>query len=53
MSKYNALWSYIQKSGLSRLTLTFDEIGQITDVRTAGSLFFEIQKGVVQLWLRG
>ncbi len=32
MSKYNALWSYIQKSGLSRLTLTFDEIGQIIDV---------------------
>ena len=29
MSKYDALWQYIQKSGKPQLTLTFDEIGRI------------------------
>mgnify|MGYP004542704859 FL=1 len=29
MSKYDALWAHIQKSGMPQLTLTFDEIGQI------------------------
>lgn len=32
MSKYNALWAYIQESGQPRLTLTFEEIGQIASV---------------------
>lgn len=29
MSKYDALWAYIQKSGAPQLPLTFDAIGQI------------------------
>lgn len=29
MSKYNALWEYIQGSGKPQLTLTFEEIGKI------------------------
>lgn len=32
MSKYDALWTYIQKSGRQQLTLTYDEIGQIAGV---------------------
>ena len=32
MSKYQALWEYIQKSDKQQLTLTFDEIGQIAEV---------------------
>ena len=32
MSKYYALWAYIQKSDKQQMTLTFDEIGQITEV---------------------
>ena len=32
MSKYHALWAYIQKSDKQQLTLTFDEIGQIVEV---------------------
>lgn len=29
MSKYDALWAYIQNCGQPQLTLTFDEIGRI------------------------
>ncbi|CDC72367.1 putative uncharacterized protein [Candidatus Colimorpha enterica] len=29
MSKYDALWRYIQSDGSERLVLTFDEIGEI------------------------
>lgn len=32
MSKYQALWTYIQESGQPQLTLTFEEIGQIAGV---------------------
>lgn len=32
MSKYDALWAYIQKAGRPELTLTFDEIGAICGV---------------------
>lgn len=32
MSKYDALWQYIQKSGKPQLTLTFDEIGAIAGI---------------------
>lgn len=32
MSKYNTLWKYIQESGQTQLTLTFDEIGEIAGV---------------------
>ena len=30
MSKYDALWAYIQKSGCKQPTLTFEEIGRIS-----------------------
>ena len=29
MSKYNALWRYLQTSGQTQLTLTFDEIAAL------------------------
>ena len=32
MSKYHALWAYVQKQGTQQLTLTFDEIGQIAGI---------------------
>ena len=32
MSKYYALWVYIQKQGTQQLTLTFDEIRQIAGI---------------------
>lgn len=32
MSKYNALWEYISKSGGTQLCLTFDEIENIAGV---------------------
>ena len=32
MSKYDALWRYIQSDGSKRLVLTFDEIGKIAGV---------------------
>lgn len=32
MSKYDALWRYIEERGQSQLTLTFDEIGAIAGV---------------------
>ena len=32
MSKYDALWNYIQKSGKQQLVLTFDEVEKIAGV---------------------
>ena len=32
MSKYDALWRYVRDSGEAKLTLSFDEIGQIAGV---------------------
>lgn len=32
MSKYQALWTYIQKCNEKQLTLTFDEIGKIAGI---------------------
>lgn len=32
MSKYSPLWVYIQESGASQLTLTFEEIAKIAGV---------------------
>ncbi|MPN10024.1 hypothetical protein SDC9_157317 [bioreactor metagenome] len=32
MSKYNALWEYVQQRGEESLRLTFDEIGSISGV---------------------
>lgn len=43
MSKYHALWAYIQKQGTQQLTLTFDEIGQITGI-PLGHSFLKYKK---------
>lgn len=32
MSKYDVLWKYIQASGQPQLTLTFDEIAEISGI---------------------
>ena len=32
MSKYNALWEYVKKSGNQSLKLTFEEIQSITEI---------------------
>ncbi len=32
MSKYNALWEYVQKSGSQSLRLTFEEIQKIAEI---------------------
>lgn len=32
MSKYNALWEYVQKSGSPSLKLTFDEIQDLAGI---------------------
>ncbi len=32
MSKYNALWEYVQKSGEEALRLTFEEIQEIAGI---------------------
>lgn len=32
MSKYGALWAYIQKSGRKQLTLTFEKAAQLAGV---------------------
>ncbi len=32
MSKYDALWEYVQKNGTSSLRLTFDEIQNIAGI---------------------
>lgn len=32
MSKYNALWEYVQKQGKQSLKLTFEEIGDIAGI---------------------
>ena len=32
MSKYDALWKYIQESGQPQLTLTFDKIAEISGI---------------------
>ncbi len=34
MSKYDALWKYIESSALPSLTLTFKEISEIAEVET-------------------
>lgn len=32
MSKYNALWEYVQNNGSPSFKLTFDEIGEIAGI---------------------
>ena len=47
MGKYTALWEYISESGRPRLTLTFEEIGEITGVPLDHS-FLKYKKELLQ-----
>ncbi|QSX05605.1 hypothetical protein JYG23_13155 [Sedimentibacter sp. zth1] len=47
MSKYDALWNYIQKNVESPIKLTFDEIGKIAGV-TIDHLFLTYKKELLQ-----
>lgn len=46
MSKYDALWDYVQKNGKESLRLTFDEIQQIAGIPIDHS-FLEYKKELV------
>ncbi|WP_343073705.1 hypothetical protein [Clostridium sp. YIM B02555] len=50
MSKYNALWEYVQKNGSSSIKLSFDEVHHIAGIEIDHS-FFEIQKGTNSIWI--
>ncbi len=47
MSKYNALWIYIQKSGRPSIKLSFDEIRDIIGIEIDHS-FLNYKKELVQ-----
>lgn len=47
MSKYNALWEFIQKSGSPQMKLTFDEIHDIAGVEIDHS-FLNYKKELIQ-----
>lgn len=47
MSKYNALWSSIQNSGMDSLTLTFDEIEKLAGLPVDHS-FLNCKKELVE-----
>lgn len=38
MSKYDALWAYVSNSGQQTLTMTFEQIAELTDVAIDHSL---------------
>ena len=40
MSKYNALWEYVQKSGKESFRLTFEEIQNIAGIPNAKTHIF-------------
>lgn len=48
MSKYDALWAYIQKSGCKQLTLTFEGIGRISGTPLDHS-FLQYKKELIAL----
>ena len=47
MSKYDALWAYIQNCGEAQLTLTFDEIERIAGV-PLNHAFLQYKKELLQ-----
>ena len=51
MSKYNALWEYVQKSGKESFQLTFEEIQKIAGVPMDHS-FLKYKKELAE-WLSG
>lgn len=52
MSKYNALWEYVQKSGKESFQLTFEEIQMIAGVPIDHS-FLKYKKELAEIWLAG
>lgn len=48
MSKYDALWAYIQKSGCKQLTLTFEKAAQIAGAPLDHS-FLQYKKELIAL----
>jgi hypothetical protein len=51
MSKYNALWEYVQKRGEESFRLTFGEIGSIAGVRS--TIPSDLQEGTGGIWVSG
>ena len=47
MSKYNALWEFIEKSGTPQVQLTFDEIHKIAGIEIDHS-FLNYKKELIQ-----
>ena len=52
MSKYNALWEYVQKNEKESFRLTFEEIQKIAGIPIDHS-FLKIQEGAYGIWLAG
>ena len=52
MSKYNALWEYVQKNEKESFRLTFEEIQKIAGIPIDHSLL-KIQEGAYGIWLAG
>ena len=48
MSKYNALWEYVQKSGKESFQLTFEEIQKIVGIPIDHS-FLKYKKELVEM----
>lgn len=52
MSKYNALWKYVQNSGMKNLKLTFEEIQNIAGIPVDHS-FLKYKKELVYIQQKG
>ena len=52
MSKYNALWEYVQKSGKESFQLTFEEIQEIAGI-PIGHSFLKYKKELTEYGWQG
>ena len=52
MSKYNALWKYVQNSGMKNLKLTFEEIQNFAGIPVDHS-FLKYKKELVYIQQKG
>mgnify|MGYP004558285503 FL=1 len=52
MSKYDALWKYVQNSGMKNLKLTFEEIQNIAGIPVDHS-FLKYKKELVYIQQKG
>lgn len=52
MSKYDALWKYVQNSGMKNLKLTFEEIQSIAGIPVDHS-FLKYKKELVYIQQKG